>query len=50
MTEMFKPKLARVIDGDSKPPTTVADCVTHTLRAEYRRIQIKEERPQFNEA
>ena len=48
--EMFKPELAMAVDSSSKPPTTVADCVTRALRVEYRMTQVKEEWAQFYKA
>ena len=50
MMEIFKPKLTTAVDGSFKPPTTVADCVTRALRAEYHMIQVKEERGHFHKA
>ena len=50
MMEMFRPELAMAVDSGSEAPTTVANCVTQALRAEYRITQIKEERAQFHKA
>ena len=46
MMEMFRPELALNIDSGSSPPTTVADCLSRAIRAEYRLNQVKEDRVQ----
>ena len=35
MMRMFRPDLAVVISSGPYPPTTVADCVSRVIRAEY---------------
>ena len=44
MMEMFRLELALNIDSGSSPPSTVADCLSRAIRAEYRLSQLKEER------
>ena len=44
MMEMFRPELALNIDSGSALSSTVADCLSRAIRAEYRLNQLREER------
>ena len=50
LLEVFRPKIITLIESGEHPPTTMADCVSKALRAEYRVNQSKEERTKFYEA
>ncbi|GMN72222.1 hypothetical protein TIFTF001_051963 [Ficus carica] len=47
MTKMFRADLAVVINSGQYPPTTVADCVSRAVRAEYWVGQNREQRAKF---
>ncbi|GMN22586.1 hypothetical protein TIFTF001_050220 [Ficus carica] len=47
MTKMFRADLAVVINSGPYPPTTVADCVSRAVRAEYWVGQNREQRAKF---
>ena len=50
LLEVFHPELTALIETGEHPPTTMADCVSRALRAEYRVNQSREERAKFYEA
>ncbi|GMN20271.1 hypothetical protein TIFTF001_043050 [Ficus carica] len=50
MIGMLRPKIAVIVDSETAPPTTTAECVRCTLRAEYHLNKQKESQTRQSEA